>query len=119
MIRNSGVIYRQTLMDNRRGIFWWGVGVGLFAFYIAVMYPLIGQMEEILDLIESPAIQFIIGDIEGLDFATFEGFLGVYLFTLMPLVLAVFAVLFGTGVVGREEVIEARCIALLEATGDA
>ncbi|MFC1960623.1 ABC transporter permease subunit [Chloroflexota bacterium] len=103
MIRNSGVIYRQTLINNRRSIFWWGVGVGTFAFYMVVMYPMIGQMEEILEVLESPIFQFMLGDTAVLNFATLEGFLGVYLFTFLPLMLAVFAVLFGGGIVGREE----------------
>ena len=102
-MRNSAVIYRQALMDSRRIIFWWGVGVGAFAFYMVVVFPLLSGLEQITELLESPIFKFALGDMQELSFATLEGFLGIYLFTFVPLMLAIYAVIFGNGIVGREE----------------
>lgn len=103
MQRNLGVIFRRTLYDNRRGILWWSLGIGLLAFYVTVIYPLISEFEQINDLLENPVFGAILGDLGELDYTSPEGFLGIEFFSWAPLVLAVYAVTFGAAIVGGEE----------------
>ncbi|MCA9914129.1 MAG: ABC transporter permease subunit [Anaerolineae bacterium] len=102
-MNNTGVIFRRTLYDNRRGILWWGLGIGVVAFYVVVVYPMIEGLTEIRTLMESPAFQFIIGDIGEIDYTSPTGFLGIEFFTWVPLILGVYAVLFGINITGGEE----------------
>lgn len=102
-MHNTGVIFRRTLYDNRRGILWWGLGIAIMAFYVVVVYPMIEGLTEIRTLMESPAFQFIVGDIGEIDFTSPVGFLGIEFFTWIPLILGVYAVLFGINITGGEE----------------
>lgn len=103
MQNNLGVIFRRTLYDNRRSILWWSIGMGLMAFYVTVIYPLIGEFEQINELLENPVFGALLGDVAELDYTSPEGFLGIEFFTFAPLILAVYAVIFGAGIVGGEE----------------
>lgn len=103
MQNNLGVIFRRTLYDNRRGILWWSIGMGLMGFYVTVVYPLISEFEEINELLENPIFAALLGDSSQLDYLSAEGFLGIEFFTFAPLILAVYAVIFGAGIVGGEE----------------
>ncbi len=98
-----GIIFRRTLIDYRKSIFWWGVGIGVLAMYVIVVFPLISEFEQFNELLDSPVFKALIGDAEGLDWTSPEGFLGIEFFSWTPLVLAVFAVLFGLNIVGGEE----------------
>lgn len=102
-MNNMGVIFRRAIYDHRKSIFWWSVGIGLLAFYVTVVYPLISEFEEISQLLESPLFAALVGDMGELDYTSPEGFLGIEFFTWAPLVLAVFAVMYGAGMVGGEE----------------
>ncbi len=103
MNSNLGVIFRRTLYDNRRSILWWSVGIGILAFYVTVVFPLISEFEQFNELLESPIFGALFGDMGELDYTTPEGFLGIEFFTWAPLVLAVYAVTFAGSIVGGEE----------------
>ncbi|GAB4575532.1 MAG: hypothetical protein Kow0077_27450 [Anaerolineae bacterium] len=98
-----GVIFRRTLYDHRRSMLWWSVGLGALAFYVTVVYPLISEFEQINELLQNPVFGAIFGNIAELDYTSPEGFLGIEFFSWAPLVLAVFAVIFGGNIVGGEE----------------
>ncbi len=102
-MNNTGVIFRQSLHDNRKSIFWWGVCMAALAFYMVIVYPLISEFQQFNQLMESPIFVALVGSMQGLEFTTPAGFLGVEFFSWAPLVLAVYAVLFGLGIVGGEE----------------
>ncbi|NPV65776.1 MAG: ABC transporter permease subunit [Anaerolineae bacterium] len=102
-MNNAGAIFRRTLYDHRRSILWWSIGIGVLAFYVTIVFPMIAQFEQFNELLESPLFGALFGDLGELDYTSPEGFLGIEFFTWAPLVLAVFAVMFGLGIVGGEE----------------
>ncbi len=98
----TGIIFRRTLRDARKGIIGWGLLLAGLGFMVVSVFPSIeGMLEAFGPLLENPLIKALVGNIE--DFTTLEGFLGVKLLALMPLVLGVYAVLFALGIVGTEE----------------
>ncbi len=102
-MNNPGIIFKRTLYDHRRSIFWWSFGMALLAFYVTIVYPMISEFEQINELIENPIFAALLGDLGELDYTSPEGFLGIEFFSWAPLVLAVFAVTFGGNIVGGEE----------------
>lgn len=102
-MRSKGVIFKRTLLDNRRSMFWWSFGIGLMGLYVVVAYPFIQGMEDFAQILESPIFQAILGDVGGLDWTSPAGFLGIELFSWIPLIFAVYAVMFGIGITGSEE----------------
>lgn len=102
-MNSTGIIFKRTLFDNRRSILWWGLGMALMGLYIVVAYPMMEGFEEFGKLMESPVFQVILGDVGELNWATPEGFLGIELFSWLPLILAVYAVMFGLSITGGEE----------------
>lgn len=100
---NTGVIFRRAMRDSRMAIVWWGIGVGLYAFAIAVIYPYVQEFEGLNQLLENPVMQALLGDSVA-DLTSPAGYLGNYFFLMLPLILAVYTVLYGLGVtLGEEE----------------
>ena len=102
-MNNVGVIFRRTLRDSRRSMLGWGIGLALLAFYVTVVYPQIEGLEELNQLLGNPVFQAIIPDLDEIDYTTPEGFLALEFFSWAPLILAVFGVMFGLGIVAGEE----------------
>jgi ABC-2 type transport system permease protein len=102
-MQNVSVILQRTLRDYRRSIFWWSVGMAFLAIYVVLVYPMISQFEQFGELLQSPVFQTLMPGIADADFTSPAGFLGIYFFTWAPLVLSVFAILFGLNVVANEE----------------
>ena len=100
---STGIIFKRTLYDNRRNILWWGLGMSLMGLYIVIAYPMIKGYEEFSELMESPIFQVILGEVGQLDWASPQGFLGIEFFSWIPLILAVYAVIFGINITGAEE----------------
>lgn len=100
---SKGVIFKRTLYDNRWSVFWWGIGVGLMGLYVVLAYPSMKGLEELSAIIDSPIFQAILGDMSQLNFASPEGFVSIEFLSWMPIVLAVYAVMFGIGVTAGEE----------------
>jgi len=100
---HTGTIFRRTVYDHRRSILWWSIGIGVLAFYVTVIFPMIAEFEQFNELLENPLFSAILGDMGDLEYTTPEGFLGIEFFSWAPLVLAIFAVMFGLGIVGGEE----------------
>ncbi|GAB4575531.1 MAG: hypothetical protein Kow0077_27440 [Anaerolineae bacterium] len=98
----NGIIFRRALRDSRTGILGWGLMLGFFGFLVIALFPsLEGILEQFGPLLENPVIKPLVGDVE--QFATLEGFLGLKLFSMLPLFLAVYAVMFALGIVAGEE----------------
>ncbi len=102
-MNNMGVIFRRALRDSRRSILGWGLGLALLAFYVTVVYPQIEGLDELNQLLENPVFQAFIPDMEEIDYTTPGGFLALEFFSWAPLILAVFGVMFGLGIVAGEE----------------
>lgn len=97
-----GVIFRRALRDARVGIAGWGLMLGFFGFLVIAMFPQIeGLLEAFGPLLDSPVIKPLVGDVE--QFATLEAFLGLKLFSMLPLMIGVYVVLFALGIVAGEE----------------
>lgn len=97
-----GIIFRRTLRDSRVGIVGWGLALAAMGFMVIALFPSIdGMLSQFGELLENPVVKMLVGDVK--QFATMEGFLGVKLFSMLPLILAVYAVLFALGIVAGEE----------------
>ncbi len=98
-------IFRYALLRLRGQIIGWGVALAVLAFVVASLYDtalqMRGQLEQLLDTMP-PEIMMFVGGIDRI-FSP-AGFLDTRYFSMLPLILGVFAVLVGSGlVVGDEE----------------
>lgn len=100
---SKGVIFKRTLQDNRKSMFWWSFGIALMGLYVVVAFPFIEGLEDFARVMDTPIFRAVLGDIGELDWTTPEGFLGIELFSWIPLIFAVYAVMFGVGITGGEE----------------
>jgi ABC-2 type transport system permease protein len=97
-------VFRYTLARFRGQIIGWSIGMFLLALLIVPLYDVVvAQQAQFQELMESypPEFSAFFGDIGAL--GTPEGYLGVEFFSLAPLILGVFAVLGGSGLVASDE----------------
>jgi beta-exotoxin I transport system permease protein len=106
-----GSIYLKTLHDLRGQILAWSLGLAAIAAANVLLFPTIQAMPRLIDFLESmpPAIQAMVGDVRAM--AQLEGFLRAKLFDPLPLLLSIFAVSQGAGLIAGE--IEMKSIDLL------
>jgi ABC-2 type transport system permease protein len=97
-------IFRYRLARLRGQILGWGIGLALYALFIAQFYgTIVEQQEQFEKLLESYPQEFM-AFFGGLDsFATPSGYLSVEFFSYMPLILGIFAVLIGSGLLASDE----------------
>lgn len=98
-------IFRYALLRWRGQIVGWGVALAVLAIVVASLYDTAVQMRAQLEPLLKSLPPELIGFIGGMD-RVFSpaGFLDTRFFSLMPLILGVFAVIIGSGlVVGDEE----------------
>ena len=99
---SNWIIFRRQLRDARVGILGWGLMLGFFGFMVIALFPQIeGLLEAFGPLLDSPVIKPLVGDVT--EFATLQGFLGLKLFSMLPLIIGVYVVLFALGIVAGEE----------------
>ena len=97
-------IFRYTLRRFRGQILGWGIAFALLGVLLVSMYDTIAaQQEQLEDLLKFYPEEFtaFFGDFSA--FGTPEGFLGVELLSYMPLILGIFAVLVGSGLLVSDE----------------
>ena len=99
----TGVVFRRTLRDSRRTIIGWGIGMAVYAMYVIVIFPTIGQFSEIGGILDNPLMKALLGNIDLAEFTSPGGVLGTYFFLFAPLVFAVLAVLYGLNITAGEE----------------
>jgi len=89
----------QELRSRRNGIIGWGIGLSLLPAIYVAMYPQFADdlagMQNILDLEIYQAM--------GMTFGTFEDWLASTVINIVPVLLAIYAVLDGTGTLAGEE----------------
>lgn len=98
-------IFRYTLRRFRGQILGWGIALALLGVLLVSMYDsFAGQQEQFEDLLElyPPEITAFVGDISSM-FTTPEGFVSVEFFSYMPLILGIFGVLMGSGLLVSDE----------------
>ncbi len=98
------MVFRYTLRRFRGQILGWGIALALLGVLLVSMYDMIAaqqdQLEDLLKLYPEEFTAFF-GDFSS--FGTPEGFLSVELLSYMPLILGIFAVLTGSGLLVSDE----------------
>lgn len=97
-------VFQYTLSRFRGQILGWGIAILLLGLMLMWFYPSIAEQQENLEqLLEiyPPELSAFFGDLSAM--ATPEGFLSVEYFSYMPLILGIFAVLMGSGLLVSDE----------------
>ena len=97
-------VFRYTLRRFRGQILGWGIALALLGVLLVSMYDSfageLDQFEQLLDLYP-PEMMAFVGDISAM--ATPEGWVSVEFFSYMPLILGIFGVLMGSGLLISDE----------------
>ena len=97
-------IFQYTLTRFRGQITGWGIGMFLWGLMIVWFYESVAdkaeQFEKLLEIYPPEMLAFFA---ETITFATLEGFLSVEYFLLNPIILGIFAVLAGSGLLASDE----------------
>ena len=97
-------VYLKSLLDLRRPIVWWSLGLFLYAFVIVLIYPSFQDLPELNEILgdEDSIIRAFTGNVE--DFASPEGFLTAEMLSFtFPLLFIVFNLWLGTSWLAGEE----------------
>jgi ABC-2 type transport system permease protein len=97
--------FRYTYSRLRGQILGWGLGLAIYGMMLVPMYEILAkQGDRLQQLIASYPPEFLAffgGDASSL--ITPAGFLGMYAFSMMPVIIGVFAVLVGSGLIVSDE----------------
>jgi ABC-2 type transport system permease protein len=97
-------VFRYRLKSFRGQILGWGIALALLGVLLVQFYGTISdQQQQLEQLLESYPKEFIafFGDFES--FATPSGYLSIEFFSYMPLIMGIFAVLMGSGLLASDE----------------
>jgi ABC-2 type transport system permease protein len=96
---------RYTLIRFRGQILGWGLGLAALGLMIVPFYDVfVEQQGQFLQMLESyppEILAFFGGDAESM--ATPEGYLGMYGFSMLPVIIGIFAVAAGSGLLASDE----------------
>ncbi len=104
-------LFWYEMGKRRNAIIGWGIGMALYVLYVMYLYPSVGeQYGDMLGTlnVDSPLFQ-VFGDLTAM--TTFRGFFNLYVMDYVPLILAIYAIVNGTGALAGEE--EAGTLELL------
>jgi ABC-2 type transport system permease protein len=97
--------WRYTLSSLRGHILGWGLGIAALGLMLVPFYDVfMKQQGELLQMLQSYPPEFLAffgGDAASL--ATPEGYLGMYGFSMLPLITGIFAVIVGSGLLASDE----------------
>ncbi len=101
-----GTIFRHSLTKSRGAILGWGLGLFALGLLIVPIFDIFAEdqaLEGMLQLFESypPEIFAFFGDLA--DMATPSGFLGIEYFSYMPIILGIYAIQAGSGLLASDE----------------
>lgn len=89
----------QELRFRRGAIIGWGLGLCLFPVVYVGLYPSFAdQMENFYEILDLPLYQAL-----GISMASFEGYMASTVTNLVPVIMAIYAVINGTGTLAGEE----------------
>jgi ABC-2 type transport system permease protein len=96
---------RYTLSALRGQILGWGLGIAALGLILVPFYDVfMGQQGDLMQMLESYPPEFLAffgGDASTL--ATTEGYLSMYGFSMLPLIVGIFAVIAGSGLLASDE----------------
>jgi ABC-2 type transport system permease protein len=99
------ITFLYTIKSLRGQTLGWGLGLALYGLMIVSMYDsMAAQQDQLQQMIASYPQEFLAffgGDANSL--ITPAGFLGMYAFSMMPVIIGVFAVLVGSGLIVSDE----------------
>lgn len=97
-------VLRHSVARSRGSILGWGLTLGLLSMWLTSFYDSLARNKEQLDKLLSAYPKEVFAFFGGFtDFFAPEGFLNVELYSYMPLVLGIFAVLAGSGLLAADE----------------
>lgn len=103
--RLSLIEFSYSLRGFRWQVLGWGLGIAALGLIIVSFYDaFLEQQTEFLSMVESyppELLAFFGGDATTL--ATTEGYLGMYGFSMLPVIVGIFAVLAGSGLIASDE----------------
>jgi beta-exotoxin I transport system permease protein len=97
-------LFTKTLRDLRGQILGWGIGAGLIGVMVIFLYPSFqDQTASLAELLKGypTALMAFFGDFTKMN--TFLGWLNIEFYSYGPPILAIFAVVVGTGLIAGEE----------------
>ena len=100
------LVAERALVDRRRGLLGWSLGIAAYVALIVAFYPSIRDNEDFNRAYESYPETFkaFFGGAETFDLTSASSFLNAQLFSLMvPLVLVIFAIGFGAATLAAED----------------
>ncbi|MBS1249999.1 MAG: hypothetical protein MAG431_01588 [Chloroflexi bacterium] len=95
---------KHSLRRYRGQIIGWGIGLALLGLLIVPMFDSLSEQQETFEqLLEiyPPEISAFMGDLSGM--TTPEGWLAIEFFSYMPLIIGIFAIQMGSGLVAKAE----------------
>jgi ABC-2 type transport system permease protein len=101
----SGAVFFETLRRSWRGMFMWGVGLGLMAWIQVIIVPDVESLKKMAELMETLP-KWMMDAFGGADIeymATPEGYLTLQWFSWFVLILSIYAVMAGLNVTANEE----------------
>lgn len=97
--------FRYTIMSLRGQILGWGLGIGLYGLMIVQMFETMaaqqGQLQEMIANYPKEFLAFFGGDANSI--MTPAGFLHMYAFSMLPIIISVFSILVGSGMIVSDE----------------
>jgi len=97
--------FRYTYIGLRGQILGWGLGLALYGLMIVPMYDVLGaQQDQLQKMIASYPPEFLAffgGNANSM--LTPAGFLGMYAFSMMPVIIGIFAIIAGSGLILSDE----------------
>ncbi len=99
-----GAIFRYAIRRVRGQILGWGIGLGLLALMLVSMYDSIARLDDQLEALLQAYPPELRAFFSGMtEFGTPEGFLAVEFYSYMPLILGIFAISLGSGLLVADE----------------
>jgi ABC-2 type transport system permease protein len=97
-------IFRYRLARLRGQILGWGIGLALYGLFMVRFYGTIVEQKEQFEKLLEHYPQELLAFFGGIDdFVTPSGYLGIEYFSYMPLIVGIFAVLIGSGLLVSDE----------------
>ena len=97
--------FRYTMIRLRGQTLGWGISLALFGMLLLSMYDTIAaqqdQFQEMIANYPKEFLAFFGGDVNSM--LTPAGFLGMYGFSMLPLIVGIFAILAGSGLIAADE----------------